>query len=90
MRELIIAAALLAPITLLGACATGGPYDKPGFATVVDDGRLWVFEVPSKAWTDYQNGIEPGKIASAIGAGPDGMTIKAPNQKVLDAYLKAQ
>lgn len=90
MRKLTLILALLAPITLIAACAASGPYDKPGFATAVVDGRLWVFEVPSKEYTDFKAGMEPGKIATAIGAGPEGMTIKAPNQKVLDAYMAAK
>jgi hypothetical protein len=75
---------------LIAACAgtAEGPGAKPGFATEVVDGRLWVFDTGSEAYAKYKkSGMEPGKFATAIGAGPDGMTVKAPDIETLNAYL---
>jgi hypothetical protein len=90
MRKLILTLAFVLPTLVLSACATSSSeYDKSGFATAVIDGRLWVFQVPSKEYNDYKaTGMEPGKFATAIGAGPDGMTVMAPDAKILNAYLE--
>jgi hypothetical protein len=63
--------------------AAAGQYDRPGFAVKVVDGRLWVFrgeEVPDEL---------PGKHSTFVGAGPDGMTIKAPDAETVSAYIEA-
>jgi hypothetical protein len=55
---------------------------KPGFSVEVVDGRLWVFRAG--------HGTErPEKHVTRIGAGPRGMTVKAPDRDTLDAYLGA-
>jgi hypothetical protein len=53
---------------------------KPGFEVTIEDGRLWV--------------LKPGqekheKHVTRIGAGPNGMTVKAVDRDTLDAYLAA-
>ncbi len=62
---------------------------KPGFHTVVKDGRLWVFEEGSEALAAYKaSGKTPAVHATRIKAGPLGMTIIAPDLAVLDAYMQ--
>jgi hypothetical protein len=57
---------------------------KPGFATVLEDGRIWVF----KAGEDTSE--KPEKHITRVGAGPLGATIKAADKEVLAAYLAAK
>jgi hypothetical protein len=68
----------------LAACATTSSLNKPGFYTEVKDGRLWVFRDGSK-----QHG-EPAKQVTRIGGGPNGMTIKSSDAKVIDEYMAAK
>lgn len=63
------------------AAAQHSPYDKPGFKTEVEDGRLWVFR-------DGEEMSE--KHISLIGAGPSGMTIRALSKETAQAYLVAK
>jgi hypothetical protein len=72
-----------------GASGMGTEFDKPGFVTALRDGRLWVFRADSAELTEFQDKGEPGKHVTRIGAGPEGMTIKAPDTETLDAYLAA-
>lgn len=85
---------ILAIAALAGALATSAfadqPYDKPGFVTKVDDGRLWVFKDGSPELADMQKNGFPEKAAMRIAAGPDGMTIKAPSDDTIQAYLDAK
>lgn len=67
-----------------------GSYDRPGFVTKVDDGRLWIFAEDSKELAAFKEHGEPAKLVTRIGAGPDGMTIKSPSVEVIDAYLIAK
>jgi len=84
---------ILMPSLLVAGLFSGqlfaGEYDKPGFVTEVEDGRLWVFEQGSKELEQFREHGEPAKQFTLIGAGPDGMTIKAARQETLDAYIKA-
>lgn len=66
-----------------------GEYDKPGFVTEVEDGRLWVFKEGSESLAQFREHGEPAKQFTLIGAGPDGMTVKAARQETLDEYMKA-
>lgn len=68
----------------------GAQYAKPGFVTVVEKGRLWVFREGSKELEAFQKNGEPTISMMKIGAGPEGMTLKAPSMDVIDAYLAAQ
>lgn len=63
---------------------------RPGFATRVVDGRIWVFVADSKDWQEFLTTGEPAKSVTRIGAGPNGMTVKAPEGSVIDAWLAAQ
>ncbi len=60
---------------------------RDGFAVDIVDGRLWVFRRPSKDWDAYQAAGEPAKHITRIGAGPMGMTIKAPDGETITEYL---
>lgn len=66
-----------------------GMYDKPGFKTRVEDGRLWVFREGSKDWEEFEKSGEPTKMVTRINAGPDGMTIRSSDAETIDAYLAA-
>ena len=63
---------------------------KPGFETRVADGRLWVFPASAKELAEFEKNGELAKHVIRPGAGPAGMTIKAPDAEVIDAYLTAK
>ena len=54
---------------------------KPGFVVEVDDGRLWVMREGQK---------KEEKCVTRIGAGPRGVTVRAPDAETLNAYLAAR
>jgi sugar lactone lactonase YvrE len=72
------------------ASLQGTPYDKPGFATRTADGRLWVFKAGAKEIAEFDKHGELVKQVIRPGAGPDGMTIKAPDSETITAYLCAK
>jgi hypothetical protein len=78
----------------LAACATAPSsspsLSKPGFYTEVKDGRLWVFREGSKELTEFKQHGEPAKQVTRIGGGPNGMTIKSSDAKVIDDYMAAR
>ncbi|MBF0166686.1 MAG: hypothetical protein HQL45_03570 [Alphaproteobacteria bacterium] len=80
----------LAPLLALALAACAANYGKPGYYTEVKDGRLWVFEEGSKDLEQFKKTGEPAKQYTKIGAGPDGMTIKSSDAKVIDAYMAAK
>ena len=80
-------------LLVFAACATAQParsYAKPGFVTEVKDGRLWVFREGSKDLDEFRKDGELAKMVTRIGAGPDGMTIRAGEVKDIDDYLAAK
>lgn len=83
-KRISLAAVLAAAVVLPAVAAT--PYDKPGFVTKVEDGRLWVFKEGSKELEQFEQHGEPTINVSRIGEGPEGMTLKAPSNEVIDAY----
>ena len=94
MRAAIAALALTllsSTVAVAGdAAAEGAQYAKPGYVTVIEKGRLWVFKDGSKELEDFRKHGEPTVSNMKIGAGPDGMTVKGPSMEVIDAYLAAQ
>lgn len=62
-------------------------YAKPGFHTEMEDGRLWVFKEGSEELENYRSKGELAKHVVRPGAGPGGMTLKAPDAETLDSYL---
>lgn len=63
---------------------------REGFRTIVEDGRVWVFRAGSKELADFQKHGELAKHVVRPGAGPDGVTLKAPDAETIDAYLRGQ
>ncbi|QEG42910.1 hypothetical protein [Roseimaritima ulvae] len=63
---------------------------KPGFVVHFEDGRLWIFRAQSEALADFRRQGELAKHVIRPGAGPNGVTVKAPDAEVIDAYLVAQ
>ncbi|MDX1588658.1 MAG: hypothetical protein R3296_06945 [Oleiphilaceae bacterium] len=55
-----------------------GPFAKPGFRVSLEDSRLWVLRGDQE---------KSEKHATLIGAGPQGMTVKAPDRETALAYL---
>jgi hypothetical protein len=63
---------------------------RPGFATFLEDGRIWVFREGSSDLADFLQSGEPAKCVTRPAAGPDGMTVKSVDAETLDAYLALQ
>ncbi|PMP72144.1 MAG: hypothetical protein C0187_02440 [Calditerrivibrio nitroreducens] len=62
-------------------------FSRPGFVTKVVDNRLWVFKEGDK---EYDKFIKDGELAKHVtlpGAGPEGITLKAPDKATIDEYL---
>lgn len=53
------------------------------------DGRLWVFRNGSAAFGQYVRDGELAKNVTRVGAGPSGMTLKAPDIETLNLYVAA-
>lgn len=62
-------------------------YQKPGFVVKIQEGRLWVFREGSKELQDFEKHGELAKHVTKPGAGPDKMTIKAPDTETIDEYM---
>jgi sugar lactone lactonase YvrE len=62
---------------------------RDGFHVVSQDGRLWVFREGSEAMKDFQEKGELAKHVIRPGAGPDGVTLKAPDTETLDAFMRS-
>ena len=56
---------------------------KPGFYTEVRDGR-------SKELEDLKKHGEPAHQVTRVGGGPNGMTIRSSDAKIIDDYLAAK
>ncbi|GGO75930.1 hypothetical protein GCM10011348_01920 [Marinobacterium nitratireducens] len=88
MKQLSLATAL-ALGTLSTIPAFAGDYDKPGFVTEVEDGRLWVFRENSAELRAFQESGAPARQYTDIGSGPNGMTVKAADEQTLRDYLSS-
>lgn len=73
--------------TIVAASPQKNPFAKPGFVTIEDDGRLWVFKVGSKDLVKFAAEGEPAKISIRPGAGPGGMSLKSSDQETIIEYL---
>lgn len=72
----------------LSAGSHGTNYDRPGFVTGVEDGRLWVFREGSKEANAYlEKKSKPAKHAVRPAGGPDRMTVRSPEMELIDAYM---
>jgi hypothetical protein len=72
------------------AAGAKASYDKPGFVTQVQDGRLWVFREGAKEIDEFRKHGELVQQVIRPGAGPNGMTIKAPDAATINDYLMAK
>ena len=61
----------------------------PGWVTIMDDGRLWVFVAESEGLEKFLAEGEPAKQVVRPLAGPYGLTIKGLDGEELDAYMAA-
>ncbi|WP_220150922.1 hypothetical protein [Marinomonas rhizomae] len=86
---MLLGASLVACASTATETSTVGKYDIDGFKTQIEDGRLWVFEDGSEELAFFEAHGEPAKQFTNIGAGPEGMTVKAASQESLDKYLAA-
>ncbi len=59
-------------------------YAKEGFTVKIVDDRLWIFQ-----GDEFPEHL-PDKHSTFVGAGPEGMTIKAPDAETVQAYLSAE
>lgn len=64
--------------------------DKAGFVTAVKEGRLWVFKQGAKELDEFNKNGELAKMVTRVGAGPNNMTVRAPDAATIDAYLAAK
>jgi hypothetical protein len=87
MKKLTLTAMLLS--SLFASAAFASEFNKPGFVTEVEDGRLWVFRENSQELKDFKATGEPAKQFSDIGSGPNGMTVKSAEEQTLKDYLQA-
>ncbi|MCG5513853.1 hypothetical protein [Ectothiorhodospira shaposhnikovii] len=58
-----------------------GPFDRPGFRVEASDGRLWVLKPGQE---------KSGEHVALIGAGPQGMTVRAVDRDTALEYLAAK
>ncbi|MEM8884690.1 MAG: hypothetical protein AAGD14_11520 [Planctomycetota bacterium] len=65
-------------------------YAQPGFIVVSDDGRLWIFRRGSSNYQMFRAKGEPAKRVTRVGAGPNGKTIMAVDQEVLDDFMAGE
>lgn len=82
-----VALAVFAASMTLGLAACADKYEKAGFVVEQEDGRLWIFKEGSEHLAQFEKTGEPAKQYTAIGAGPEGQTVKAADKAVLDEYL---
>lgn len=84
---MVAAVALGCAATDLKAGSGVESYDRPGFVTGVEDGRLWVFRAGTKEANAYvETGSKPARHAVRPGGGPNGMTVRSPEMELIDAY----
>lgn len=62
---------------------------RPGFATRVVDGRVWVFREGSPEQAAFEASGPPAVHATRVGAGPGGSTIKGPDGETLLEFVAA-
>ena len=65
LKRMSLAVALSAAVVMPAIAST--PYDKPGFVTKIEDGRLWVFKQGSKELEQFEQHGEPTVIHNQEG-----------------------
>ena len=63
---------------------------KDGFTTFLVDGRVLVFKAGAEEIAEFQKSGELAKHVIRPGAGPGGLTLKAPDADTITAYLVAR
>ncbi|MCG8586710.1 MAG: hypothetical protein MI757_18565, partial [Pirellulales bacterium] len=71
---------------VVSTAADKNPHARRGFATWIEDGRLWVFDIHSKELADYKKAGDLAKHVILPGAGPLGMTVKSPDKETALRY----
>ncbi|MCA8978090.1 MAG: hypothetical protein KDC98_25410 [Planctomycetes bacterium] len=66
--------------------AAAGSYDRPGFIAIEKEGRLTVFCAESEDLASFRKSGDLIKCVTRIGAGPNGMTVRAPDAETIDGY----
>lgn len=62
---------------------------RPGFVTVGDEDRIWIFEAGSAGLAEFRRVGEPAKSVTMLGAGPGRRTLRSDDKAVLMRYLGA-
>ncbi|MES2720293.1 MAG: hypothetical protein V4688_07325 [Pseudomonadota bacterium] len=88
MLRTLVMATSLALISL--SALADVKFNKAGFETHVQDGRLWVFKADSAELAAFKAQGEPAIFVSRIGDGPEGMTLRGNNNDVLEAYINSK
>ena len=70
------------------AAPPAASFAKAGFVAEVKDGRLWVFRDGSKDLEEFRQHGELTKMVTRIGAGPNGMTIRAGDAQDMTTTLR--
>lgn len=65
-------------------------FDKPGYVTFEEDGRLWAFGLANPNLADFLNAGELAKQVIRPGVGPSGMTVKSDEMETILGYLAAK
>jgi hypothetical protein len=65
-------------------------FAKPGFVAMEEDGRLWVFDINCPELEAFVKHGELAKHTTRPGAGPRGMTLKAPDAATILRYVAAK
>lgn len=86
IRQFVVALGLSAALAAPAAVADTR-HDREGFVTFDVDGRLWVFRDFSAELAQHRAGIEIEKFVTKVGAGPDKMTVRAPDIMTIVSYL---
>jgi hypothetical protein len=80
----------IAPDKPTTEAAASGVYDRPGFVVFAKEGRLTVFCGEDKALAGFQQTGDLIQSVTRIGAGPGGMTVRAPDGETIDGYVLAR
>jgi hypothetical protein len=63
---------------------------RPGFRTVGDEGRIWIFREGSEALAEFERVGEPAKSFTMIGAGPEGRTLRSEDKETILEWMTAK
>ncbi|MEZ6120683.1 MAG: hypothetical protein R3C28_29475 [Pirellulaceae bacterium] len=75
--------------TVVKTSVDKGEFNKKGFVTALENGRLWVFRLGTSQIAEWASKGAPEKSVTMPGAGPQGMTMKAFDKETIVAYNSA-